>query len=162
MTPPREPLPGIVESGVETGRGASSAQPWYAGGLRFTCTQCGNCCGGAPGYVWVTRAEVAALAAATGMSVDAFERRHVRPVGARRSLKELENGDCEFLRRTAQGKAYCSVYDVRPRQCRTWPFWVENLAAPEAWQDASAGCPGINAGEHHPLPVIQAALRGRA
>ncbi len=36
--------------------------PWYQDGLRFTCTMCGKCCTGDPGYVWVTDEELAALA----------------------------------------------------------------------------------------------------
>ena len=32
--------------------------PWYGGGLRFTCTQCGNCCTGQPGYVWISKKEI--------------------------------------------------------------------------------------------------------
>src|SRR5437763_101054 len=30
------------------------AEKWYGAGLRFNCTQCGNCCSGGPGYVWLT------------------------------------------------------------------------------------------------------------
>eukprot|EP00961_Rhodomonas_salina_P046921 629705-Rhodomonas_salina.2 len=30
-----------------------------------------------------------------------------------------------------KGKAICSLYEARPKQCRTWPFWPENLASPE-------------------------------
>ena len=37
--------------------------PWYHEGLSFTCSQCGDCCTGAPGYVWVNNEEIAALAA---------------------------------------------------------------------------------------------------
>ena len=34
--------------------------------------------------------------------------------------------DCVFLDRdTIKGKAICSMYDVRPLQCRTWPFCEE-------------------------------------
>src|SRR5688572_15148747 len=36
--------------------------PWYADGLDFTCTQCGNCCGGAPGYVWLERDDIVRIA----------------------------------------------------------------------------------------------------
>ncbi len=40
-----------------------SPAPWYQDGLAFTCTQCGKCCTGDPGFVWVTDEEIAALAA---------------------------------------------------------------------------------------------------
>lgn len=135
--------------------------PWYADGLRFTCTQCGRCCGGAPGYVWVTPAEIETIAGQLGMARDDFVARHVRSVGVRHSLKELRNGDCEFLRRTPDGKALCGIYEVRPRQCRTWPFWPENLETPQAWAETAQNCPGMNHGRHHPLHVIQAALSRR-
>ena len=36
----------------------SEAQPWYAAGLQFGCTECGNCCAGAPGYVWISTEEI--------------------------------------------------------------------------------------------------------
>ena len=39
---------------------------WYRGGLRFSCTQCGKCCSGAPGYVWVTKDEIEQIAAFLG------------------------------------------------------------------------------------------------
>ena len=38
-------------------------KPWYAEGLRFKCTECGQCCTGAPGYVWVNEEEVAFVVA---------------------------------------------------------------------------------------------------
>ena len=43
------------------------SQPWYREGLKFACTGCGECCTGAPGYVWVNKSEMAALAAAIGI-----------------------------------------------------------------------------------------------
>ena len=46
---------------------------WYADGLRFRCTQCGDCCTGAEGYVWVNQAEIDAMAARVGMTAEAFE-----------------------------------------------------------------------------------------
>ena len=39
------------------------SDPWYQQGLKFHCLGCGDCCTGEPGYVWVTKAEIAALAA---------------------------------------------------------------------------------------------------
>ena len=42
--------------------------PWYAqAGLRFKCSQCGDCCTGAPGFVWVNKEEIAKLAEAAGI-----------------------------------------------------------------------------------------------
>ena len=37
-------------------------EPWFSQGLRFTCSQCGNCCSGGPGFVWVSDEEIAKLA----------------------------------------------------------------------------------------------------
>ena len=44
-------------------------------------------------------------------------------------------------------KKGCTVYPVRPPQCRTWPFWESNVATPEAWRRACAACPGSGRGE---------------
>lgn len=132
--------------------------PWYAEGLRFACTRCGRCCGGAPGYVWVSQAEIEQIADALGLKAEAFSRRHTRRVGRRYSLNELDNGDCEFLARDEDGLARCTIHHVRPIQCRTWPFWDSNLRSARSWASAARDCPGMDQGEHHTLPVIQAAL----
>lgn len=137
-------------------------RPWYSDGLQFTCTQCGNCCSGAPGYVYVNAAEIRALAEYLKLDVISFRRKHVRKVGDYRSLKEHENGDCEFLVRTEDGKSRCSVHPARPLQCRTWPFWNSNLRSQRSWEIAAQNCPGMNTGRHHPLPVIQQALADNA
>ena len=119
---------------------------WYAGGLRFECTQCGNCCTGAPGYVWVTEEDMQRIAAYLRLSFDEFTRGHVRRIGNGYSLTEKQNYDCVFLTRDGRGKAGCMIYPVRPMQCRTWPFWDENLKSPSAWERASARCPGMRDG----------------
>ena len=48
----------------------------------------------------------------------------------------------------------CTVYDTRPRQCRTWPFWNSNLRSREAWDEAAEACPGCNKGDLVPLEQI--------
>ncbi|GIW92342.1 MAG: zinc/iron-chelating domain-containing protein [Pirellulaceae bacterium] len=126
--------------------------PWYQAGLRFTCTQCGNCCTGAPGYVWVNDREIEALAALLEMSVEEFERLYVRRVGIRKSLREFPNGDCVFF--DSQTRR-CTVYEQRPRQCRTWPFWDSNLRSPEAWRRTCEVCPGSGQGRLYSLEEIE-------
>ena len=132
--------------------------PWYADGLSFACTQCGNCCSGAPGHVWVDSDEIAQIAAHVGMTPEAFNRRHVRRVGRGRSLLEKRDGDCEFLKRCPDGTTQCLIHGVRPTQCRTWPFWKSNLQSPETWQAAARDCPGMDQGPRVPLVTIQTAL----
>src|SRR5262245_11517479 len=89
---------------------------WYQAGLRFTCTQCGNCCSGAPGYVWVTQEERQRIAEFLALTNDEFESRFIRRVGVRHSLVEKDGGDCIFLK-TLGGKRICGIYPVRPVQC---------------------------------------------
>jgi len=131
---------------------------WYSDGLSFTCTQCGNCCTGPPGYVWATDEELAAMASHLDMSVAAFRDRYAHKINGRWSLNErVRDGrhDCVFLKRDDEGKALCSIYEVRPTQCRTWPFWPENLAHPRDWQRASRNCPGIDHGRRYSINDIR-------
>src|SRR5476651_1037216 len=70
--------------------------PWYHGGLRFRCTQCGHCCTGAPGYVWVNDEEIEAIAEFLGEPLEQTTAVHTRLVNRGRSLREKANGDCVF------------------------------------------------------------------
>ncbi|NLG41897.1 MAG: YkgJ family cysteine cluster protein [Phycisphaerae bacterium] len=141
---------------------ASADTPWYSAGIAFSCAQCGNCCSGAPGYVWVTLQEAGQIADALSLKLSDFTRRYTRRVGSRLSLIELKGGDCVFLVRTPDGLTNCKVHDVRPVQCRTWPFWQSNLSSPKAWERAGRGCPGMNHGRIHPLPTIRTCLSANA
>jgi uncharacterized protein len=137
---------------AKTSESSPADQPWYADGLRFKCTGCGDCCTGAPGYVWVNQAEIDALATRLGMAVEDFERKYVRDVGVRRTLKELKNYDCVFLDAKTRK---CTVYEDRPRQCRTWPFWNSNLKSPETWQQTCEVCPGSGHGKLYSIETIE-------
>ena len=133
--------------------------PWYAEGLEFTCTQCGNCCTGAPGYVWISDEEIDRLATHLKMKRDRVIDEYCRKIGGKISLKERRSPqglyDCVFLKETRVGggknkpptvKRTCTVYPVRPLQCRTWPFWDGNLASKENWKSASKRCHGMDRG----------------
>jgi len=54
------------------------------------------------------------------------------------------------------------VYPARPRQCRTFPFWPENLRSPESWNELEEFCGGVDHGRVYPLSEIQSVLKGRA
>jgi Fe-S-cluster containining protein len=145
----------------------SGPDPWYADGLHFTCTQCGNCCTGGPGFVWISPEEIARLAAFLKITPAETVERYCRKIDGRWSLKEFRNAagnyDCVFLKEekvavpggAAGGRSAvltrrrCGVYDVRPLQCRTWPFWPENLWSRKTWDHAARRCHGMNAGQRH-------------
>ena len=126
---------------------------WYSDGLRFECTQCGNCCTGAPGFVWVNKFEISELANLVGMDdLNEFEKRYVRKIGIRKSLKEHRNGDCVFFDPQTRR---CTVYSARPRQCQTWPFWSSNLKSKRAWEETCEVCPGSGQGKLYDLVSIE-------
>lgn len=124
--------------------------PWYADGLRFTCTRCGKCCTGEPGFVWVNDEEVQAIAERLELPLDEVLGRFTRLVNGRRTLREKLNNDCVFY----ESDRGCTLYDIRPRQCRTWPFWESNLKSEEAWEKAESLCPGSGEGELIPVEEI--------
>jgi uncharacterized protein len=125
-------------------------EPWYQDGLRFRCTRCGNCCTGEPGHVWVNAEELAAIAGHRGEPVEEVVALYTY-VGYRgRSLREKGNGDCVFYDR----RAGCTIYPVRPRQCRTWPFWESNVRSPAAWERTCQVCPGSGRGDLIPPEEI--------
>lgn len=115
--------------------------PWYKDGLRFKCTECGKCCTGAPGFVWLTLEEMEAIAKFLDIPLDLFKRKYVKMRNNRYSLieKKSQNNACVFL----EGKK-CQIYPVRPNQCRTFPWWKENLNSEESWKLAALECEGIN------------------
>jgi Fe-S-cluster containining protein len=123
-----------------------SNEPWYRDGLRFECTRCGNCCGGASGSVRVSDAEIEALALRAGLRPDEFRAVYTRRLrGGDVSLRERSDGTC-VLYAAERG---CTVYADRPRQCRTWPFWRSVVHSPERWAEEARGCPGIGRGPLH-------------
>ncbi len=119
---------------------------WYQDGLRFECTRCGHCCGGGPGLVHITAAEIAAAAGRLNLTEEEFRERYTRLY--RKDiviLQEKPNFDCIFYDRQ-QG---CLIYDQRPTQCRTFPFWNQNVRSPSAWAETAKDCPGMNHGTLH-------------
>jgi hypothetical protein len=90
------------------------------------------------------------------ITVYALRRRYVvKDPDGEVSLKMRANGDCIFWN---EG---CSIYSVRPRQCRTYPFWSENLESLEAWAEVKETCHGAGSGKLYKLEEIRSILKGR-
>ncbi len=136
------------------------SKPWYAEGLPFKCTECGQCCTGAPGYIWVNEKEIQDIADFLNLSIKEFSDKYLRLVNGRLSLKEnlktssTTSYDCVFLKNNK-----CEIYSVRPTQCRTFPWWPQNLKTKKDWQEAAKYCEGINQNVPlTPLDVIEQQL----
>jgi hypothetical protein len=112
-------------------------------GLCFACTRCGKCCTGAPGIVYVAPEAVAPLARHLGLTEAKTIRRYLAPWRDGYTIREDAGGRCLFH---TNG---CSIYPVRPVQCRTWPFWLTNLRSLARWEQVAQSCPGIGRGRHY-------------
>jgi Fe-S-cluster containining protein len=134
------------------------SEPWYAAGLRFECKpDCGACCTNHDdyAYVYLVGDDLTRLAALLELSPDAFAQRYTEIEEGERFLR-MDDPACPFL-----DGSRCTVYEARPRQCRTFPFWDESLASRARWRGMSKFCPGIGKGERHSLSVIQSHLDDR-
>jgi Fe-S-cluster containining protein len=128
--------------------------PWYKKGLKFACTHCNRCCT-VEGNVWVTRREAQRLAEHLELSLEEFGRRYLRLVDGRNSLTERSDGACVFW---DEG---CTVYEARPEQCRTFPFWKENLTTRGAWERVAYDCEGIGEGRLYRIGEISKIVKGQ-
>jgi Fe-S-cluster containining protein len=128
--------------------------PFYGEGLRFSCARCSRCCRHEPGYVFLSRRDLVALAAATGLEEPELLRRYCTRVQIgelpRLSLREKPNYDCIFWENGG-----CTVYEARPLQCRSYPFWASNVDSEESWERTARDCPGIGQGRLHSRREIE-------
>lgn len=126
----------------------------YQDGIRFECTGCGECCRARHGYgyIYVTLAERRRLARHLGLATAAFTRAHCEKTDDRFHLREPSK-HCQFL----QGER-CTVYAARPQQCRSWPFWPENMNTRVWANEVKRDCPGIGQGRLYPASEIERML----
>ena len=134
----------------------NSKLKWYIGGLHFECSQCGNCCSGPDeGYIWITKPEIELLAKHLNLTVEQLRRKYLTRFGLRTSIIEhRQTKDCIFLTDINDSRG-CGIYNVRPNQCRIWPFWSTNLKSPYDWNTAAERCPGINRGRLYTFEEIE-------
>jgi len=112
-------------------------------GICFECRQCGACCTGDPGTVYVNSDEIERIAEYFSVGVSDFIDGYLYPIKEGHSIKEHSDGRCLFYDNG------CTIYPVRPEQCRTFPFWFENLRSSKKWKRTSDQCPGIGCGPRY-------------
>ena len=126
---------------------------FFDAGIRFECQRCGQCCVGEPGTIYVTPEEINALARHLHLSVADFTQRCLYPFKDSYSIREHDDGRCLFF------EEGCTIYDLRPGQCRTYPFWFSNLRSESTWRTIEKDCPGIGRGRRYSREEILAIVR---
>lgn len=112
--------------------------PWYENGLQFSCTGCGKCCK-VDGDVWLAPEEVTQITQHLGLNISEFRSNYIKAEILPTDGNEEESwmclkrdqGACIFLGEDNR----CKIYDHRPIQCQTYPFWPSLLTDAEAWRD---------------------------
>lgn len=124
-------------------------------GIRFECQATGNCCvsRGSYGFVYLTLNDRKNIAKLKNIPTQSFTKRFCKKHLGHFHLKEIK-GACEFL---AEKK--CSIYSARPSQCRTWPFWPENMNTKTWNQEVKAFCPGVGKGKLYTKEEIENRLK---
>lgn len=120
-------------------------------GVRFECQGSGRCCvsRGEYGFVYLTDPDRKAMAAHLGLSLREFTRDYCGKTDGYYHLSETKS-ECRFLKNHR-----CEVYEARPTQCRTWPFWPQNMDAKVWTEEVQSYCPGVGKGKWYSPEEIQ-------
>ena len=133
---------------------------WWKDGVRFQCQGSGKCCTshGEYGFVFLTLEDRKRFAKYLKLTTSAFTRKYCQKYHGAFHLKEDGvNLDCMFLK-----NKQCSVYEARPAQCRTWPFWPEVMSA-KAWKkDVLEFCPGVGRGKLYSAGEIKKLMKDQS
>ena len=130
---------------------------WYEKGLKFECQGSGKCClsRGELGYVYMTLDDRRRMAKSLNMSTTAFTKKYCEKTeGVWHLINPKDQVECIFLENNR-----CGVYEGRPTQCRTWPFWPETMN-PKSWRkDVLNFCPGAGKGRTHSQAEIDSSVK---
>ena len=128
----------------------SSPERFYAEGLQFECTGCGDCCKLGGGFVYPSLEDVGFAARHLDLSIQAFTDKYMELHEGQYVFKN--NGDaCIFY-----GEKGCTIYEGRPTQCRTYPFWKANLKSQYRWKMIMEECEGVGQGKLYTYAEIEA------
>lgn len=122
---------------------------WFESSISFACTACGRCCKSKSTRVFVNPSEIEELAACKTITLSDFVKSYTNTMTDESgkvlvSLKSHATKDqCVFL----EGNT-CSVYNARPTQCRTYPFWPQHMIGAAEWKSESKNCEGIDLIRH--------------
>ena len=125
--------------------------------IQFKCQEgCSNCCTVSGGFVFISENDVKIIAKFLKISAEDFLKNFTRKKGNSLALIDRDEKDCIFLKNHK-----CSIYPVRPIQCRTFPFWPQNLKSEKRWSIIQSECPGIGMGPLFTKDDIEDIFKGK-
>ena len=119
-------------------------RPWWMDGVPFACqADCGRCCDEPGGIVYLRPEDAQKLANHHNLGVkDWLERDCRQTLDGRYILNSDQYTDvCIYLDENKK----CTVYQSRPAQCKSYPFWAENVRSDRSWKRTVKECPGLGA-----------------
>lgn len=116
---------------------------FYKDGIKFECKQCGNCCN-IEGYVFIFKEDLNRILEKTDFTMSDLQTSYLSTVDGYTVLRDKGTGSCIFWDETIKG---CKIYEARPTQCRTFPFWKTLLYNEKKWKEGTADCPGVGSGK---------------
>ena len=131
--------------------------PFWIEGLQFACTGCGKCCRN-DGEVWLDSDEFVSLCDHLQLDCNEVIDKYADSVmngwvklknKVSSEMNSVKGGNivgdsCIFL--DDDGKK-CTIYEARPIQCRTYPYWPRLLANISEWEN-EAVVPDSESGKH--------------
>ncbi len=113
--------------------------------FKFKCLDCGDCCRHESGYIFLMPDEINIISNFLKMDPDNFLNIFAFNFSKSvYSLKEKENYDCVFWdEENRNGKGGCSLYKIRPMQCKNFPFWISTFSDKDSFELQKKRCKGI-------------------
>lgn len=115
-------------------------------GFHFSCRGCGDCCR-RPGSVYFTLEEKNRFLELYPNTDPTLFQKTGYPEWYEIPCKN----SCPFLNKRGR----CSVYDARPYQCSSWPFWPENFRTEAEYRNLLRECRGCGSGRYYPAESIK-------
>ena len=124
---------------------------FYKDGIKFECKQCGNCCN-ISGYVFVFREDLNRILELTDYTMEELQQTYLSTVDGYTVFRDKGDQACIFWDPAIKG---CKIYEARPTQCRTYPFWKTLLYRKNKWEKEKESCPGIGSGKLYTAEEIE-------
>eukprot|EP00978_Attheya_sp_CCMP212_P032743 scaffold129257_cov54-Attheya_sp.AAC.3 len=160
-----DPIQAALRKMEQSGNMNSSPtpSPWFKTmeeeTLPFSCTGCGNCCR-TRGEVYLSPKELVKASNSLDMSTSQFKEAYVSheqkvKMSNTGGTNDTDEEGWVLLKTTPKGCIFldqdtneCGIYEARPIQCSTYPFWPRIMKSQKSW-NSEVCLPGVPP-ENHP------------